>query len=309
MTDFTPDISVVIVSYKVKELLLDCLETLYNTVNKDLSLEVMVVDNASGDGSVEAIREKYPQVHLIVNKCNAGFPAANNQAFQRAKGKYIFMLNPDTAFRDDAIGLLYQYMESHRECSLIAPALLNSDHSHQPSVWRHPKFRYLFSETFYLPFWLGEKNYRDKDLSKPFEAECFSGAAIFFRREVFNKIGYLDETMFWIEDTEFCFRAFHAGLQLIYYPIAKVVHHSGQSAKKNYNISISNQIYNKIKFYRKHHSFFSQNAVVLLSLIHVLYKIVVFGILSPVNKIYFRKAKAYCYTLPGVFDPPVGVRR
>jgi N-acetylglucosaminyl-diphospho-decaprenol L-rhamnosyltransferase len=309
MPDPVPHISVVIVSYKVKDLLLDCLATLYRTTSQKVAMEVLVVDNASKDGSVEAIREKFPQVLLLANENNAGFPAANNQAFRLAKGKYVFMLNPDTAFSDDAVGLLYQYMEDHRECSLIAPALLNSDGSHQPSVWRHPRFRYLFSETFYLPFWLGEKNYQDKDLSVSIEAECFSGAAILFRREVLDQIGYLDETMFWIEDTEFCFRAFHAGLTLIYYPVAKVTHHSGQSAKKNYNISISNQIYNKIKFYRKHHNRFEQNAVVLLSLIHVIYKIVVFGFLSPVNKTYFRKAKAYCYTLPGIFNPPIGVQR
>lgn len=302
-----PNISVVIVSYNVKELVLTCLRTLYAFLPKDLSIETILVDNQSKDQTVEAVKEQFPQVKIIANAFNAGFPHANNQAFDIATGDYIMMLNPDTEFLDESLFQLYQRIHQDKSLSLIAPKLLNTDRSRQLSVWRFPRIWYIFCETHYFNFWLGGKNYADKDLDREFEAECFSGAAILFRRDVLQSIGPLDETMFWIEDTEFCYRAHHAGLKLLYYPKAQVLHHIGQSAKTNYNISISNQIFNKIKFFKKHHSGFEWLLVVLLSFYHVVLKLIVFGLLSPFNITYFRKAKAYWYTLPRVFNPPSGM--
>lgn len=303
----TVNISVVIVSYNVKDLVLTCLRTLYAYLPSSLNIETVLVDNHSKDDTVNAVKAQFPQVIVIANDHNAGFPAANNQAFKVAKGEYIFMLNPDTEFFNDSLFQLYQRIQNDQNISLIAPKLLNTDKSRQLSVWRFPRIWYLFCETHYLNMFLGGKNYADKDLTKEFEAECFSGAAILFKKEVFNKIGLLDETMFWIEDTEFCYRAYHAGFKLLYYPKAQVIHHVGQSAKTNYNISISNQIFNKIKFYKKHHNAFEWLLVVLLSFYHVLIKLIVFGLLSPFNVTYFRKAKAYWYTLPKVFNPPKGM--
>lgn len=303
-----PVVSIVIVNYNVKQLLITCLESIYSEINNAIAIETIVVDNDSKDGSVAAIMDKFPQVIILENKFNAGFPAANNQAFKMAKGDYIFMLNPDTELIADALTKLINYLDKHASISLIAPMLLNTDGSRQLSVWREPKFKYLFCEVHYLDFLIGEKHYTDKDVTKPFEAECFSGAAILFRKNVFDKIGMLDEKMFWIEDTEFCYRAFHAGLKLLYYPDAKIIHHIGQSAKLNYNVSISNQIINKIKFYKKHHSTFAWCMVVVLSFYHVILKLIVFGILAPFDKVCYRKAKAYLYTLPLVFNPPTGMK-
>lgn len=302
------DISIVIVSYNVKDLVLICLDSLYKYLPVDIAIETILVDNHSADEIIKAVQDQFPQVHIIANDFNAGFPAANNQAFKIATGQYIFMLNPDTEFLDDSLSKLYQKMKADTSISLIAPMLLNSDKSRQLSVWRFPSIWSIFCETHYLTFFLGKKHYRDIDVTKAFEAQCFSGAAIFFKREVFEKIGELDETMFWIEDTEFCYRAYHAGLKLLYYPEAKILHHVGQSAKKNYNISISNQIFNKIKFFKKHHSTFSWFIVWSLSLYHVILKLLIFGLLSPFNEVYCKKARAYLYTLPLVFNPPKGMK-
>ncbi|MEY3438514.1 MAG: hypothetical protein RL265_1099, partial [Bacteroidota bacterium] len=149
----------------------------------------------------------------------------------------------------------------------------------------------IFCEFHYLTSLLKRKNYLDKDFTKQFEAESFSGAAIFFRKSVLDKIGNLDETMFWIEDVEFCYRAVQNGIKCVYFPETKIIHHIGQSAKKNYTISISNQVFNKIKFFNKHHSNFSAKLVILLSF----------------NVVYKRKASAYRYTLFKVFNPPKGI--
>lgn len=299
-----PDISVVIVNYNVKDLVLVALSTLYKYADPELKLEVIVVDNNSSDDSLDEISTNFPEVLIIANKFNAGFPAANNQAFYIAKGRYIFMLNPDTEFLDGSINKMFHYMEEHADVSLLGPKLLNTDRSLQQSFWRFPRISYLIAETLYLRPLVRSKFYRDKDYSKPFEAESFSGAAILFRRAVFDQIGYLDESLFWIEEIDYCYRAVAAGLKLIYYPDAVIVHHVGQSAKKNYNISICNQVVNKIKFYKKYHPGIQWLFVVLLSLVHVLAKLIVFGILSPFKRIYLLKAKAYWNTLPRVFYPP-----
>lgn len=303
----SPDISIVIVNYNVRALVLACLESLYKFLPETLEIETILVDNNSSDGSVEAIRQQFPQVIVLDNDFNAGFPAANNQAFRIARGKYVFMLNPDTEFMDNSLVKLYDYLENHPEVTLTAPQLRNTDGSHQVSVWRFPRVRDIFFSMFYLSRFLGHKNYSDKNLNQPFEAESVSGAAIFFRRELLDQIGMLDETMFWIEDIEFCYRAYHKGFKLVYFPEAKIKHHIGQSAKKNYRISLSNQIFNKIKFFRAHHKGIRSFAVTWLSFFHVILKLITFGLLSPLNVVYRRKAIAYAYTLPKVFNPPKGI--
>ncbi len=217
------------------------------------------------------------------------------------------MLNPDTEFNEPSISILTDYLEKNTEISLVGPKLLNTDGSLQTSVWRNPSVLSVFCESFYMTTLLKKKYYKDQSFEEPFEAETFSGAAIFFRKKVLDQIGGLDETMFWIEDVEFCFRAINNGLKCMYLPSTKILHHIGQSAKKNYNISISNQIFNKIKFFKKHHSTLAWLTIIGISFFLVLSKILVFGILSPFNVIYARKARAYLYTFPKMFNPPKGI--
>ena len=303
-----PQISIVIVSYNVKALLLACINSIYKYLDLHITIEIIVIDNNSSDNSSDAVRKEFPQIILIENKINEGFPKANNQGFEIVQGEYIMMLNPDTEFIDNSLSKIFYYLQENPSVDIIAPMLLNTDGSRQLSVWRFPKLWYIFCETHYLNFFLKRKNYSDKNLNLPFEADCFSGAAILFNKTVFEKIGMLDENMFWIEDTDFCYRANKASLKLLYYPLAKVKHHLGQSAKKNYNISISNQIFNKIKFFKKHHSRLEWMIIVLISFYHVLIKLIIFGLLSPFKSMYFRKAKAYLYTLARVFNPPLGMK-
>ena len=300
-------VSIVIVNYNVKDLILTCIRSLYQFCGNAGDLEIIVIDNQSIDGSCQAIRTEFPGVLLIENSENEGFPKANNQGFSIAKGDYIFMLNPDTEFQENSIEKLRQFLEDNKTVGIVAPGLLNTDGTHQSSVWRYPSLFSIFCEFHYLTSLLKRKNYLDKDFTKQFEAESFSGAAIFFRKSILDEIGNLDETMFWIEDVEFCYRAVQNGIKCVYFPETKIIHHIGQSAKKNYTISISNQVFNKIKFFNKHHSNFSAKLVILLSFLHVVQKSIVFGVLSPFNVVYKRKAAAYRYTLFKVFNPPKGI--
>ena len=132
-----PAVSVIIVSYKTPNLLKLALESLYKFNNFNL-FEVIVIDNASGDETAEILSNEFPQVKSIINKINLGFPAANNQGFSVALGKYIFMLNPDTEFISPLIDELHSYLEKNTNIDLLAPKLLNTDKSHQISTWRFP---------------------------------------------------------------------------------------------------------------------------------------------------------------------------
>lgn len=295
------ELTVVIVSYNVKDFLLKCLSSVYKSIGTAFQFEVIVVDNNSVDGSIEAIEKEFKEVRIIKNFENAGFPAANNQAFKIANGKKIMMLNPDTEIVADAIDRLISYLDNNRNVALVAPKLLNANGSLQYSVWRFPSIKYVFAEMFYLKNMIKDKFYLNKDLKSTLMVDSASGAAMMFRKKLFERIGMLDEKLFWIEDVEFCYRIKKCNMEIVYLPEATVIHHIGQSAKKNYNVSIYNQVFNKIKFYRKHHSQSSLFVVKTLSFIHALYKWIAFLFLSPFKTIYFHKAKAYSYTLKKFF--------
>jgi GT2 family glycosyltransferase len=290
------DISVIIVSYNVRELLLDCLKTVYQNTPASISLEVMVIDNNSSDYSVESVKEKFPQAVIIANKFNAGFSGANNQGMAIAKGKYIFLLNPDTEIVDDAMVQLYSYLSSDNNCAVVAPQLLNSDRTIQLSAWKTHNVSGLVAETFFLHKLFDTTNYPFEQLNTTFNAQTLSGAALFFRKELIDKIGMLDEKLFWMEDVDFCHRAGKLG-SLIYLSSAKVLHHSGQSQKKNYNVAISNQLLSKLKFYKKHFSFSKVFLANLSCFIFISTRLLAFAFLSPLKKIYQLKTKAYFYTL------------
>jgi GT2 family glycosyltransferase len=302
-----PAVSVIIVSYKTPNLLKLALESLYKFNNFNL-FEVIVIDNASGDETAEILSNEFPQVKSIINKTNLGFPAANNQGFSVASGKYIFMLNPDTEFISPLIDELHSYLEKNTNIDLLAPKLLNTDKSHQISTWRFPNILSVTLDLMHLNGLNGKHFYSDKNpKNQSFEAESMSGAALFFRKKCLIAAKGLDESMFWIEDVEFCFRLRQLGFNSKYLSEFELIHHSGQSAKKNYNISISNQIYNKIKYFRKHGTSFTASYITFISFLHVIAKVLLLTMLGPVSKIYALKRNAYLYTLKRVFNPPSGI--
>lgn len=301
-----PDISIVIVNYNVKQLLLTCLASLYRN-SSGFSFEVILVDNASSDGSADEVKNKFPQVKLIENKINLGFPAANNQAFKLTKGNYVLMLNPDTELRDNSLLKLKQYLDENKEISLIGPKLLNPDGTLQYSAWKFPKLKYIVAEMLYLNWLIGNKYYSNNNFSKPFQVDSLSGAAILIRSETLAMLGGLNEKLFWIEDIDLCYRIKKAGMKIVYYPDSEITHHIGQSAKKNYKISISNQVFNKIKFYKIHYASIETATLKLVCFFDSLIRFFIFGILSPFSKVYFKKSAAYLYTLPRIFNPPLSI--
>lgn len=303
-----PSISILIVNYNVKDLLLSCLTSIYkNTVG--CSFEVIVIDNNSSDESISAVRKSFPDVILIENKVNAGFPEANNQGMRISKGDYIFLMNPDTELVEDSPTMLRDYLAEKPGITLLAPKLLNADCTLQRSIYRFPRLKYLLAEMFYMEALTGGKYYAEKNTNTIFEVESAAGAALFFRKELIQTIGMLDTRLFWIEDIDFCYRIKKAGGKVVYFPTTKIIHYSGQSAKKNYNISISNQIINKIKFYKIHKTKTQLFFVYLLSLSNACMRLIIFSLLAPFNHICFLKMKAYWFTLPEIFTATSGIKK
>ncbi|MFM2226353.1 MAG: hypothetical protein RJA07_2555 [Bacteroidota bacterium] len=292
-------VSIIIVNYNVKDLLLQTISSVYAN-SKGLQTEIIVVDNNSKDDSVKALKKQFPQVILIENKFNAGFSGANNQGIEIATGDYIFLLNPDTELKNDAIKILSNFLSSHNDCVVVAPQLLNTDLSVQYSAWQNHSPINLIAETFYLHRFFSTINYPTEKFNSVFQAKTLSGAALFFDRKWLNELVGLDENLFWMEDIDFCFRAQQLG-KIYYCNEAIVIHHSGQSQKKNYNVSISNQLLSKLKYYKKHFNSIAVWVANISCFIFILSRCFMFTILSPLKEIYKIKRKAYFYTLKRYF--------
>lgn len=227
------DISIIIVNKDTQDFLKTCLESLANE-NIDFDIEIYVVDNASRDGSVAMVRERFPDVKLITNITNSGFAKANNQAVVEAKGRFIFLLNPDAFIRRGSLLELYKTMEARKELGISGPAIFNPDGSRQPSWGRFPA---LWLEFFYqtylfklLPLPFPYTRYVHPFMSRIYErfqcVDWVTGAAMMIRKDVIAKIGVLSEDLFMYgEDLDFCHRARQAGFEIAYNPSAEVVHH------------------------------------------------------------------------------------
>ena len=270
------DLSILIVSWNVRELLRKCLysvisnqysvssnqtpDSSLNTEHCSLNTEVIVVDNCSSDGSVEMLRSEFPNVHLIGNSENVGFTRANNQALAMAQGRYLFLLNPDTELGPGALSALVAYMDAHPRVGMIGPQLRYGDGSIQSSRRRFPTLATAFLESTKLQQWFPHNRVlthyymRDTDDSATQEVDWINGSAMFTRREVYDQVGGLDEAFFmYSEELDWCFRIKQAGWQIVYLPSAQITHYEGKSSEQ---VVAKRDIYfhsSKIRFFRKYH--------------------------------------------------------
>lgn len=233
-----PQLTVIFVSWNVADLLLRAIASVFASWGSADALEVIVVDNASQDGTVAAIRQRFPEVRLIVNDTNRGFTAANNQALEVARGDYLLLLNPDTEVLGDALPTLLGYMEAHPDVGLVGPQLLNPDGSVQSSRRRFPTLGLLFLESTWLQGlaprrWLARYYVRDRADDEEQDVDWVTGAAMLIRRSVLAQVGPLDERFFmYSEEVDWCRRIKLAGWRIAYLPGAQVIHHEGQSSQQ-----------------------------------------------------------------------------
>jgi GT2 family glycosyltransferase len=266
------DVSICIVSYQARDLLRACLYSIYQTVNS-LSFEIIIVDNASQDGTLEMLHAEFPGVRLMVNDHNAGYTRPNNQAIRESKGRAIVLINPDTIVKPNAIAALFDFLETHPQIGIVGPKVLNRDGTLQKQCRRSEarpwdSFCYFSGLSRLFPhdrrFAGYLMTYLDEDLAH--EAEAVSGSCMMIRRQVIEQIGYQDENFFaYQEDTDYCRRTRLAGWKVFYNPLAQIIHYGGEGGSNVQPFrSIVEWHRSYYLYYRKHFArdyFFAFNAI------------------------------------------------
>lgn len=252
-----PDATVIIVNWNTSAMTRECLASVFEHTH-DSTLEVIVVDNASSDDSVEAIRREFPQVVLIANDDNRGFAAANNQAMEIANGRYWLLLNSDTLLLDPVIDASVRYMDEHEDVGMFGCRVLNEDRTMQATCSMYPSLMNLMLEVSGLwklrwPKQLGRYHMTHWQRDDERDVDVISGCYLLLRREVAEQIGTLDEAFFFFgEETDWCRRCREAGWRLRFAPIGEIIHYGSVSARKlNYkrNVMLSNAL---VRLHRKH---------------------------------------------------------
>lgn len=235
------DLSIVIVSYNVRDLLIACLRSIEASLAASpLTAEVIVVDNASTDGSPEAIRLRFPQVRLIENPANRGFATANNFGVRASDGRIIALLNPDTFVPPGSLETLTGYLDEHPDAGVVGPRLAYPDGATQPSRRHFPTLLTgLLESTIVQDYWPDNPAARryyvtDRPDGITQDVDWLVGACLVARRDVFSQAGLLDEAFFmYSEEVEWCYRVRQTGRRIVYLPEATIIHHEGASSRQD----------------------------------------------------------------------------
>lgn len=278
------DVSIVIVSYNVSDLLNDCIVSIKKETS--CNYEIIVVDNNSIDNSAEMLKNCHPDVRLIQNEMNVGFAKANNQAFKESSGKYILMLNPDTVVLNKAIDKLVQFMGEYPDAGAAGPKVLYPDMSLQPNCHHFPTLVMRFADYAGLR----RKYPKSRIFGKEFmtywsyneikEVDWITGCALILRKTALDQIGVLDENYFmYTEETDICYRLNKAKWKVMFYPDAEIIHYWGKSSsiskeqKSVLNPTIKYLLDTKYYFYKKNYGYIH---VFLLKLIDFIFYLTVF---------------------------------
>ncbi len=234
------DLSIIIVNYNVKEFLQNLIHSI-EKASLNLNKEIIIVDNASDDGSVEFIREKFPQAILIANQKNLGFGKANNIGLKQASGKYILLINPDTLVAEDTFEKMIKFFESNPEAGLAGCKILNPDGSLQlacrrsfPGPWTSFTKVTGLSSLFPNNKVFARYNLTYLDENKTYEVDAISGSFMMMLKEVYAKVGGFDEQFFMYgEDLDLCYRIQKSGFKVYYVHSTQIIHYKGESTKRS----------------------------------------------------------------------------
>ena len=229
-------LSVIVVSWNTRDLLRDCLASIFReTPRAALDFEVLVVDNASTDGSPDMAAREFPAVRLIRNAANQGFAAANNQGVREARGRHLLFLNPDTRIVGDALGAMVRFLDARPGAGGVCPKVLNADGSLQSLGRSLPGLGGVFVKGFFPDGWIaaaerGIHRIAGRDGRDIVEVNGLPGAAMMIPRRVLDDVGLLDEALpFYAEDIDLCRRIAAQGRKLYCLPGSRIVHLGGRS--------------------------------------------------------------------------------
>lgn len=274
------DLSIIIVNYNVKEFIQNLLHSI-EKASQNITKEIIIIDNASDDGSVEFIQEKFPDVKLIVNKKNLGFGKANNIGLKEAKGEFILLLNPDTLVAEDTFDKMIDFFKTEPKVGLAGCKILNPDGTLQlacrrsfPGPWTSFTKVAGLSTLFPKSKLFAKYNLTYLDENQTYEVDAISGSFMMMRREVFEKVGGFDEQFFMYgEDLDFCYRVQKAGYKVFYVHTTKIIHYKGESTKRS-NLDETKMFYQAMHLFVKKHlssslivEFILRSAIVIRSII------------------------------------------
>ncbi len=268
------DLSIIIVNYNVRHFLQQTLESV-ERAKQHLRTEVWVVDNNSADHSVEMVRRSFPNVHVIANKDNPGFSKANNQAIEKANGKYILLLNPDTVLQEDTLTTCFQFMEEHPEAGAVGAKMLDGSGQFLPESKRgFPSPWVSFCKATGLSvLFPNSKRFNQYHLgyldeNKTHEIDVLCGAFMFMRKEALDQVGHLDETFFMYgEDIDLSYRIKKGGFKIYYLPSTQLIHFKGESTKKA-SLNYVKVFYQAMIIFAKKH-FAGKGAGFLVALLNI----------------------------------------
>ena len=254
------DVSIVIVSYNTRELTIQTIESVFRSQTR-YAYEIIVVDNHSSDGSVEALQSRFPEVRIIANNENVGFSRANNQGIRLAKGRYVLLLNSDTIVNEGTLETMIRFMDEHPHvgasgCKVVLPNGSLDKACRRGFPTPSASFYYAFGIAKMFPkcprFNQYQLTHLDPDQDYP--VDCLVGAFMLVRREAIEQVGLLDEDYFMYgEDVDWCYRIKQAGWEIYYYPYTQIVHYKGASSRKK-SLKIVYEFHRAmILFYRKHY--------------------------------------------------------
>jgi GT2 family glycosyltransferase len=275
-----PTLSVIILSYNTSKLTLDCLHSVFKdrglefakpTNSEKIPTEIILVDNASKDNSVQAIKKfkkgltNPSALKLIENKKNLGFAVANNQAIKKARGNFVLLLNSDTLILNSSISQSLNWLSAHPKVGVCTGQLLNKDRTIQPSGGYFPSLSNLFTWSLHLDdlplvnllipplhphpphFYLRSSFYKSTH-----PQDWVTGAFLLFRKSLIGKIGLLNEDFFmYAEELEWCYRAQKAGWEIYYLVGPQIIHLGGQSSQTSQN-SLWGEYQGLLKFFKLH---------------------------------------------------------
>jgi GT2 family glycosyltransferase len=272
------DLSIILVSYNTRDLTLKCLESLFCSLDKKIAFEVIVIDNNSSDGSIDALRafeSRMSNVRLIASDSNNGFAKANNQGIKVAQGRFVLMLNSDTYLIDDSCINAMHYLDDHQKVFGCGCTLLNADGTMGISYGRFPEFWTIFSEILTGRFGL-LRCIVPKKINAIYSIDFPCGAFFMIKRELFNALGGFDERFFmYCEETDLAKRAWKSGSRIIHYGPAKVVHLRGQSSNQNTHpvykniLDLKSVLYQSWYFYLQKHC--SRTEIFLIQFLLLVY--------------------------------------
>lgn len=271
-----PELTVIVVSWNARDFLVPCLQSILDATHH-CPTEIIVVDNASTDGSAEAVRARYPQVRLIVNSDNLGFARASNIGIRTSQGTFLCLVNSDVIVEKHCIESLMDYMRHHPMVALLGPRIFNSDGSVQQSFGNFPTLWSSFSRALALDKLVAKVALRRRGPQTPphaREVDVLSGCFWVVRRQSLEQVGLLDETFFiYAEDKDWCKRFSRAKWLVVYYPFAEALHYGGASSARQ-PVRFYVELYRaNLQYWRKHHGPIAQVGIRVIMVLHQLLRL------------------------------------